>query len=755
MNKLFTLLYTLLATAALAAPTPEKHPVDNFQIGVGSTSSQKQFIFDLGLGSSNPTLGVDTVLGGLNYSKNIFQFGDGLSSQKSFIANIGNGTTNPKIVWNASNGDWEFSNDGTNFTSIGSGSGGASGVNLLQNGDFESGITLGWGNTGGTFSSVTSGANLLIGKRSATFLASASGQSVQSSFYLIPNGLTGQACAASMMYKGGDVGLTFQVVDNSSNVLASQVLQNSPSATIVSLPFLCPSSGSVRVKVLSSSSATLIALDQMFLGQNTLIALSQASYVGGVSGNCTFSTSATSLSDMSSTCSSSSLIGSATSFASAGNGSVSFANLPPGEYVATWTGSCSSGNQNSASFIETDGTTTSSEFVTYGGGVGSGPILSPCTIETHFSYLTAGTQTFKMQGAAGAGTINFTNTTPSEFFSLYRYPSQSEQAVRPETINWNVQLANTLGFPILSTGNVSSNTLINGASTSASGASYGSLAALSPCSGTNSPVTPGGTCSSNNASVGVVYSQPAAAAVQVCVNLTVNHTTPANTEYQQTFVIEQTSPVDDSVVLQTSSNVGQNYFQTSTLGETANQNVNVCQIFNIAAAGQTAFRLGYQQQQTTGTASTLDIVQDNSFAGRSTYWSIRPVTQSVPAPVLVGSVIQDSGGVQKIVNTSFSDGAGGTCVSSPCTITYQNTAGITVTRAGAGDYTINFAAGTFSLTPFCTCNCTAAGGITGVSECFAAGAGIAGSPTSIPIECNSSASMPTDSIVNITCMGSK
>lgn len=618
-----------------AAGVIEKHPTDSFQIGVGSSISQKNFLFDLGLGASNPVLGVDTTLQGLNYSKNVMQWGDGAASQKSFVANIGSGSTNPKIIWDNTNSTWSFSNDGTNFSSFGSGSGGANGIQLLTNGDFESGITLGWTNTGGTFASVSSGSNLLVGKKSATFLASASTQSVQSSLYAIPNGLVGQACAASMMYKGGDIGLTFQVVDNSSNILASQVIQASTNATTIALPFVCPSSGSVRVKILSGATAALIAFDQMFLGSNALISTSQASYVGGVfmPGACfgtATPTTATPMVDLTfSSCGGYTLLGQATAFADSGNGAVTFSNLPPGEYLAQWTGDCNRGTASSttAYFAETDGTNfgpavTMNLAPTYTSSTG-------CVMTGHFSYQTAGTRSFKVQvGASSSETVNFgVNVQPSENFSLYRFPSQSEIAVRPETINWLVDVTQDAATFQLGVLTVASQTEITDTgSTLATTANGASLPVQVPCSGTN-PST-GITCSSGTPDAGVVFNLPAAGSVLACASFNHYLGSGGSTTVFTTYEVVET-PNNSQTILQhgrdvQTHSVGSNTANTIVGGE-ALQN---CGIFNFTSAGQKTLRLFYNQT-VSGPIAT------NSSMDAPVHWKIRPLTQNVPAPVLV------------------------------------------------------------------------------------------------------------------------
>jgi hypothetical protein len=651
MKKLYTILqlFTLFTAGVVHATAPvEKHPVDNFQIGIGSSSSQKQLIFDLGLGSSNPNLGVDTSISSLNYNKNTFTLGDGNSSQKSVVANVGSGATNPKIIWDSTNSTWAFSNDGTNFSSFGSGSGGASGIQLLTNGDFESGITLGWTNTGGTFASVSSGSNLLVGKKSATFTASASGQSVQSSLYTIPNGLTNQACAASMMYKGGDVGLTFEAVDGSGNILASQVIQTSTQAQVISLPFQCPSSGTVGLKIVSGAPAALIALDQMFLGQNTLIAISQANYYGGViiQNNCNYLGNVSSgtyspLSD-SGTCTGSTTVGNVSSFVSS-NGNVTFNNLPPGEYQAKFIGACgrtgSTGNNDV--FHITDGTSNGIDALV--GANVTAALGMPCILERHFSYQVAGNHTFSFLASS-------TNTSPEsvsfgapyeggEFFSLYRFPSQSEIAVRPETINWTVegQISGVqIGLGITPAG---LGQFVQDPSNSLVMTSYGSIPALKPCVGSGVAPAPGaGGCGGAGAPVaGVAFTPPATGKIEVCAewNVAAQSGVSSTNIYDSAYFV-MTPANDDTVTLQTGVNVSTFSNVDPSSSELHGGRQHICEMFNLNSTSPVAFRI-YNNAVVSGATATRNEFQTQGTAGSTqstAYVTVRPLTQNVPAPVL-------------------------------------------------------------------------------------------------------------------------
>lgn len=56
---------------------------------------------------------------------NKIKIGDGQASNKEIEAHRGS-STNPKLRWNESTSKWQFSNDGTNYSDIGTGTGGGS-----------------------------------------------------------------------------------------------------------------------------------------------------------------------------------------------------------------------------------------------------------------------------------------------------------------------------------------------------------------------------------------------------------------------------------------------------------------------------------------------------------------------------------------------------------------------------------------------------------------------------------------------------
>lgn len=176
-------------------------------------------------------------------------------------------------------------------------SGGAGGIELLANPGFEQGGLTGWTASGGTTGTVTSGSNLIAGKTTASWTATASAQTFSSAAYAI-QGLAGGQCSAQLyyLYAGTAGDYTFQVVDGSANVLAStslatQTLANTP--TLLSFPCGGAYNSTLQFQVKSTvSSPGTIYMDTTHLGSLTVQQLSQAQEFGTISiTGCSFSTS--------------------------------------------------------------------------------------------------------------------------------------------------------------------------------------------------------------------------------------------------------------------------------------------------------------------------------------------------------------------------------------------------------------------------------------------------------------------------------
>ena len=202
---------------------------------------------------------------------NTVKLGQKNSNNKDIIFDVDNGATNPRLRANGTTKKLQFTNDGTVFKDIGSGSGGGgSGINLLSNGGFETGIADGWTSSGGTFAEVSSGSNLLYQEKSATFTASATAQYFETALVTTPEILGGQDCMAKIDYKGASSNL-FLTVLNSSNVNITNgittVLSSVALKRDAKLYFTCPSAGTqMKLRVQSTAASAIGAFDEISLG---------------------------------------------------------------------------------------------------------------------------------------------------------------------------------------------------------------------------------------------------------------------------------------------------------------------------------------------------------------------------------------------------------------------------------------------------------------------------------------------------------
>lgn len=173
-----------------------------------------------------------------------------------------------KVYITANGVNDQLSNAITNGLLGGSGSG--VGIELLPNPGFESGgATTNWSSSGGVVATNTSGVHLLVGKKSAQWTPSASGQTFTSSALAIA-GLAGQNCSAQIYYTyagtSGDYSL--QAYDGTS-VLAALSLPSQSVANPQSITFPCGSAttSTLQWRLISNvASPSAIYFDNAHLG---------------------------------------------------------------------------------------------------------------------------------------------------------------------------------------------------------------------------------------------------------------------------------------------------------------------------------------------------------------------------------------------------------------------------------------------------------------------------------------------------------
>ena len=130
-------------------------PNNEYQLGKGSSTVEKGFIFDTGDGASNPKLQVDDSQL-LFWDKNEFRIGNGSNaSDKNIIFNTGDGADNPSVGYDTTEDKLIFKNRLGSEKEIGSG-GGAGLTEYILDSGFEEGGVSEWTCTDASIAQVAS-----------------------------------------------------------------------------------------------------------------------------------------------------------------------------------------------------------------------------------------------------------------------------------------------------------------------------------------------------------------------------------------------------------------------------------------------------------------------------------------------------------------------------------------------------------------------------------------------------------------------
>jgi hypothetical protein len=135
---------------------------------------------------------------------------------------------------------------------------------------------------------------------------------------------------------------------------------------------------------------------------------------------------------------------------------------------------------------------------------------------------------------------------------------------------------------------------------------------------------------------------------------------------------------------------------------------------------------------------------------------VLPLDQSIPSPIVLNQVSTSLGAGLRVEKVRIAGAANDktNCTSNPCTM-YRNTPGITsVGRNNIGDYTIYFAAGTFSEIPACSYLAygTGAGYAIGIKSLAGA---VADSSTTYTVASMTVGAASLESYGDVICVGSK
>jgi hypothetical protein len=319
------------------------------------------------------------------------------------------------------------------------------------------------------------------------------------------------------------------------------------------------------------------------------------------------------------------------------------------------------------------------------------------------SYNTPGTRTFTIQAAdnhGGACIIASGNAGTGLSWKIYRFPTREEQVLRHDQVAWRVD-ANIGGAnPSLGAGNVSDYTEItNGSLDLVNNSGPGVIPAQIPCSGTNPPT--GLTCSAGNESVGVSFNLPAAGSVTACASFTHDTSIGVSSSSSATFQIVETPNNAQTILQEGKERVTSGSTTNSTNGNILRLPRKVCGNFDFTSTGQKTLRLMYEQVS-TGTINHALILgdRDTSFGQRDIKWEVYPRNTSQPAPLLVGSVISGSSGIERVERATINITSNTSAV-----IERQSGNWLSIGSVSGAVVIADIASGTFSSAPTCNITC--------------------------------------------------
>lgn len=185
----------------------------------------------------------------------ILKIGKSSAGDKTIELNKGSGSANPKIKWNNSASKLQYSNDGTNFNDIGSGSGG-SGQNYISNGDFEAQL-LGWSDFNDSFTFATTDVNTTTDIITKTAHGLIDGDKVNfTSSTTLPGGLS----AGTVYYVKVASSSTFQVSTTLGGAAVDLTSQGTGTHTLIPLQPIDGTGGTSTASWTASSSSPLSGL---------------------------------------------------------------------------------------------------------------------------------------------------------------------------------------------------------------------------------------------------------------------------------------------------------------------------------------------------------------------------------------------------------------------------------------------------------------------------------------------------------------
>lgn len=563
-----------------------------------------------------------------------------------------------EIRSNTATSKLEYTHDGVTYKPIGSGSGAggsSGGINLIANESFEDPITTGWSNTGGTLTQESYLNGTETDAKFARFVATAAGQYFETPLITVPTNFSGgcQADFKKISVSADDL-FKLEILDSSSNVLASSNIKKSSWVKFPTINTTCPTPGSqFRLRVTSLAAGTIDS-DYGYLGSNqNLVNVSQAMLV--FKGNfpqvagCSVSHDGIVLGAFSSVSACPAIL---SEFSSGGVTPVltdfdkptkfTLNNLKSGYYKITFFGAeaYTSGGNTSGRFAINDGVTTSPMgYATNTTSVSVGMNFSAAFYYSSFQS----SKTFELFGADDLSPIQMLSTTTSAMNVMVEYyPTDSETAVSTEQASWFIDA--NIGGANISTGGSNSayseitdpnlNMVIN--------SNIGSSEAEIPCSSTN-PST-GLTCAVGSESVGVSFIPKLTGRHRVCFSFNPYYNGSGAVAVEQVFQVVKT-PNNAQTILEEGGERIESFVSINNTGTGSGQKV--CGNFNISDLSKQTFRLMEEQETTVGFQIKAD--RSASLGQRDIHVSVENLSYGQNRPILTGDQVTTPG----LINPKF------------------------------------------------------------------------------------------------------
>lgn len=598
--------------------------------------------------------------------------------------------------------------------------------NLLVNPGFEQGKAS-WTASGGTFTTTTTAANVGSGNAAGSWDSSSAGQTLTSSSITIPAGLYGASATARCRIQTPSGTATHQImVYDGTNEISPQTIVSNANYTVSSTTFIMPSSGTIALRLKSvASDEPNINIDDCYLGLNDNVGtVSQSSLVASgffaVTASCTWSRTSSTLGSFTSTAA----CPGPTVEDNAGPGVLqttdvdlpkfTITSLPPGKYVVEFQGPQNQNTASSPYMAINDGTTTS-------GAISAGSATTNndrFSVRGVFTYTAAGDRTFELYGSTAANTLtlDLTGGQRNLRFWVWRYPTSSEIAFRPDQSPsfWS-------GYHTTAASWSRTNTAIGDFTNSGT-------PAITETNNVNF-----GTVSTAGSSLpGVTFTPKVAGYYLITASANVTNAT-AN-------AINDLQLTDGTTVIASG--------HSRTYSDGANNPhswVVVTGLYKVATAGSA---ITVKLQGSANGSSTINLAASGTLRS-AIEWSIAQISQNVSVPILVGSITSGNSGALRMEAT-IEAGASVTtaCSGSPCThYNATNSGAIVASQTSTGNYTGTLSG--WSSAPVCLLSDGRTSGLDTICSISVT------SSTVFEAHCVDRTNAAVNGVLNIMCLGPK